>query len=489
MPPGADRLEPLVLAPAGAGRTSTATVQAVLPRGAPDWVYVPVEVPAGVARLHVRYRYDRPGVEAGELGNACDIGLFDERGTSLGGPGFRGWSGGARTEFFVAADDATPGYLPGPVNPGWWAVLLGPYHEAPQGLRVTVEATATFGPAGQPVAATYPPVSLDRGPGWYRGDCHLHTVHSDGRRSPAEMARAARAAGLDFIVSSEHNTTAAHRAWAAHSGGDLLIGLGEEVTTRNGHWLALGTEPEAWIDWRYRAIEARFDEFADVVHARGGIVVAAHPYAPCLGCRFKFGYERADVIEVWNGPWTLDDEVALHMWDNLLTGFGAAGRRWLPAMGNSDSHAFDDPVGLAQTVVRADDLSVPAIQAGITNGHSWLAESSQVALRLRAEGGDGVVADIGERLAVPAHTPVLVRLEVSGVPGAMVSLWTDQGHVRSHRLSAAGTGSLSWPTTPAAAAYVRAEVRHPAADTPEVSGPHPMAAMTNPIWLGPVHGR
>jgi hypothetical protein len=158
-------------------------------------------------------------------------------------------------------------------------------------------------------------------------------------------------------------------------------------------------------------------------------------------------------------------------------------------MGNSDSHSFDDQVGLAQTVVRADDLSVSALQAGLIAGHSWLAESSQVALRLRAEGGDGVVADIGERLAVPAHTPVLVRLEVSGVPGAMVSLWTDQGHVRSHRLSAAGTGSLSWPTTPAAAAYVRAEVRHPAADTPEVSGPHPMAAMTNPIWLGPVHGR
>ncbi len=89
-----------------------------LPTGSPDFVYVPVEVPSGVRELHVSYTYDRPAVPAGTAGNALDIGLFDERGTELGGRGFRGWSGGARTEFFVRADDATPGYLPGPVRPG-----------------------------------------------------------------------------------------------------------------------------------------------------------------------------------------------------------------------------------------------------------------------------------------------------------------------------------------------------------------------------------
>ena len=55
--------------------------------GGPDWVYLPVEVPAGVAELAVRYRYDRPATPPGVPGNALDIGAFDERGTGgSGGP-------------------------------------------------------------------------------------------------------------------------------------------------------------------------------------------------------------------------------------------------------------------------------------------------------------------------------------------------------------------------------------------------------------------
>jgi predicted metal-dependent phosphoesterase TrpH len=40
-------------------------------------------------------------------------------------------------------------------------------------------------------------------------------VHSDGRRLPEEVAAGVRAAGLDFIVSTEHNTSSATRSGAA----------------------------------------------------------------------------------------------------------------------------------------------------------------------------------------------------------------------------------------------------------------------------------
>ena len=78
------------------------------------------------------------------------------------------------------------------------------------------------------------------GPGWYRGDCHLHTVHSDGRHTQASLAALAREAGLDFIGSTEHNTSSAQLTWGRHAPDDLLVVNGEEVTTRAGHWLALG---------------------------------------------------------------------------------------------------------------------------------------------------------------------------------------------------------------------------------------------------------
>ena len=42
-------------ADAGAGGQETRTVRGTLPPGAPDFVYVPVEVPAGVREIRIRF--------------------------------------------------------------------------------------------------------------------------------------------------------------------------------------------------------------------------------------------------------------------------------------------------------------------------------------------------------------------------------------------------------------------------------------------------
>ncbi|WP_329339763.1 CehA/McbA family metallohydrolase [Streptomyces sp. NBC_01352] len=472
--------------PAGAadGDQETQTLRGTLPTGSPDFVYVPVEVPSGVREIRVAYTYDRPSVPAGTAGNALDIGIFDERGTELGGKGFRGWSGGARTEFFLRADDATPGYLAGPVREGTWHIALGPYTVSPQGLSYEITITLTYGEPGAAVRPAYPPSrAKGRGRDWYRGDCHLHSWYSDGRRTPAEIAALARAAGLDFINSSEHNTHAAHAHWAPEAGEDLLIMLGEEVTTRNGHVVALGTDPGTFVDWRYRARDNRFGRFARQIRRAGGLVVPAHPHATCIGCNWKFGFGEADAVEVWNGPYTPDDEVSLADWDSMLVAsVRGGGREWIPAMGNSDAHRDPDVIGLPQTVVLADDLTREAIQEGIRAGRSYVAESKNVSLAFTASGGRGQHAGIGERLESAGDTPVTVRLEVTGAPRCTVRLVTDQGVLfTSAPLPVAGSGVVEWRTTPAYAAYVRAEVRHEAA-----AGPLPgaLAAFTNPIFLG-----
>lgn len=469
---------------AAAGGVRAETVRGTLPAGAPDFVYVPVEIPSGVREVRVAYSYDRPAVPAGTAGNALDIGLFDERGTALGGRGFRGWSGGARTEFFVRADDATPGYVPGPVRAGTWHIALGPYTVAPRGLPYEITVTLAFGEPGEAVRPVYPPErAKGRGRAWYRGDCHLHSWFSDGRRTPGEIAALARAAGLDFINSSEHNTHAAHAHWADAAGDDLLVMVGEEVTTRNGHVVAVGTDPGTFVDWRYRARENRFGRFARQIRRAGGLVVPAHPHATCLGCAWKFGFGEADAVEVWNGPWTPDDEVALADWDGMLAASAREGRGWLPAMGGSDAHRDPDVVGLPQTVVLADDLSRTAVQEGLRTGRSYVAESSRIALGFGASGGRGEHAGIGERLRVDPQTPVTVRLAVTGAPGRAVRFVTDQGVVHtSGPLPESGEGTVEWRTTAARAAYVRAEVRHGAAAGAPLPGA--LAAFTNPVFLG-----
>ncbi|WP_206317455.1 CehA/McbA family metallohydrolase [Streptomyces composti] len=472
------------------GGRETRTVRGTLEPGAPDFVYVPVEVPSGVREIHVSYTYDRPSVPPGTTGNALDIGLFDERGTELGGRGFRGWSGGARTEFFVRADEATPGYLPGPVREGTWHIALGPYTVAPQGLSYEITITLTYGEPGETPKPVYPPERVrGRGRGWYRGDCHLHSWHSDGRRTPEEIAALARAAGLDFINSAEHNTHSAHAHWAEAAGDDLLVMLGEEVTTRNGHVVALGTDPGTFVDWRYRARDNRFGRYARQIRRAGGLVVPAHPHATCIGCNWKFGFGEADAIEVWNGPWTPDDEMALADWDSMLVASVRDGREWIPAMGGSDAHRDPDAVGLPQTVVLADELSRRAIQEGIRAGRSYVAESSGVSLAFGASGGRGEHAGIGERLEVDRDTPVTVRLEVTGAPRCTVRLVTDQGVLHtSAPLPVSGSGVVEWRTTPSYAAYVRAELRHETAAGPLPGAP---AAFTNPVFLGrrPRQGR
>ncbi|GAA4217169.1 CehA/McbA family metallohydrolase [Actinocatenispora rupis] len=432
--------------------------------GAPDYVYLPVSVPPGTSRIGVRYSYDRVP------GNACDIGVFDERGTAVG---FRGWSGGARDQFEIGPYEATPGYLPGPVGAGTWHVVLGPYTVAPGGMDYTVTVTLADEPvpAARPaVPGGFPPADTGRGPGWYRGDCHLHTVFSDGRRTPGEVAAAARARGLDFLGSSEHNTPASHPAWGAHAGPDLLVLTGEEITTRNGHCLAIGLPPGTWIDWRFRAADGVFDGIADQVREAGALLVPAHPYGTCVACSWKFGYARADAIEVWNGSWELTDEATLAMWDGLLV----AGDRWIPAMGNSDAHAHDDVVGLPQTVVYADALSRTGILAGIAAGRSWIADDAGVGLTFEVSAG-GTRAGIGERLAAGPDTPVTVALDVTGVPDGTVRLVTDRGTVHT----APADGPVRWTTTARYTNYVRAEVRHDDDVTPYGS----MAAMTNPVFV------
>ncbi|MEU6253188.1 CehA/McbA family metallohydrolase [Streptomyces sp. NPDC047043] len=460
------------------------TLRGTLLPGSPDYVYVPFEVPSGVRELKVSYTYDKPSVPPGTPGNALDIGVFDERGTELGGEGFRGWSGGARTEFFIRADDATPGYVPGLVREGTWHIALGPYTVAPQGLSYEITVTLTQGEPGETPAPVYPPSrAAGRGRAWYRGDCHLHSWHSDGRRTPAEIAALARSAGLDFINSSDHNTHTSHAHWAPEAGDDLLILLGEEVTTRNGHVLALGTAPGTFVDWRHRARDGRFGHFARGIRRAGGLVVPAHPYATCIGCAWKFGYGEADAVEVWNGPWTPDDEVALAAWDGaLVAAVRGGGREWLPAMGNSDAHRPPDAVGLPQTVVFAEELTREAILAGIRAGRSYVAESKNVSLSFTATAEGGELAGVGERLAVEdAQTPVTVRAEVTGAPRCVVRFVTDQGVLfTGEPLPVAGAGTVEWRTTASYAAYVRAEVRHETA-----MGPLPgvMAAFTNPIFL------
>src|SRR6476660_9432272 len=252
--------------------------------------------------------------------------------------------------------------------------------------------------------AQFPPRRVPgRGPGWYRGDCHVHSARSHGGElTPQQLTHGARELGLDFIAVTEHNTADTHATFGPLAGDDLLVILGQEVTTRTGHWLALGVEPEQVLDWRYGVRDELIDGQLDRVHRAGGLCVAAHPHAPYPSGTLMYPFEGFDVVEVWNGlwrsdqPWNADNEAALAEWGRSLAAGIHAGR-WRPALGSSDTHLAGQ-LGTPHTVVSAEELGTDAVLAGIRAGRSWIAGSATIDLLVTASTGDRS-AGVGERLA------------------------------------------------------------------------------------------
>lgn len=111
-------LEPVEFAAAAAGGEEVREVTGRLEPGAPDWVYLPIDVPPGVREIAVSYSYDRPVPPPGRAGNALDIGIFDECGHALGGPGFRGCRAVSAPSWRSAAPPRRPATCPGPCAPG-----------------------------------------------------------------------------------------------------------------------------------------------------------------------------------------------------------------------------------------------------------------------------------------------------------------------------------------------------------------------------------
>src|SRR5690348_18210221 len=105
-------------------------------RIASAWHYLPVEVPAGSYGLRVELEYDR---SAGVLDLGC-----------AGPAGFRGWSGGARSEYAIAPSWATPGYLPGEIEPGVWRVLVGLHRVPLAGLPYEIRVIRHVRPPARP---------------------------------------------------------------------------------------------------------------------------------------------------------------------------------------------------------------------------------------------------------------------------------------------------------------------------------------------------
>lgn len=101
----------------------------------------------------------------------------------------------------------------------------------------------------------------------------MHSTHSDGTGTVAQIARAAEKAGVDVVLLTDHDTLAAKRAGEEGWHGDALVLVGEEVTPADrDHFLAFGIDKEI-------SRKLNGPEICAAVEAAGGFGFAAHPFS------------------------------------------------------------------------------------------------------------------------------------------------------------------------------------------------------------------
>jgi hypothetical protein len=446
---------------------------------------VPFEVPAGIERLTVAFRYTGK-----EQRTTLDIGIEDPQ-------RFRGWSGGNKSTFTISATDATPSYLPGPVIAGTWKLLIGVPNIRPQSVA-SFEADISF-VRSAPNARTqeFAEIPLRTEARWYRGDLHMHTAHSDGhcnsqngKQVPCPLfltLDAAARRGLDFVAVTDHNTISHYddlRELQPYFDRLLLI-PGREVTTFEGHANVYG--PTDFLDFRVGStLVPDMDSLLYRARTMNALFSINHPNAPsgevCMGCGWRpklADMGLVNAVEAVNGGAEEGPYSGVPFWEAQL----GAGRR-LTAIGGSDNHdaqlPFEKPgsVGSPTTVVYAKDLSITGILAGIRSGTVFvdLTDSRDRMLDFSGQNA-GHKAAMGETLEAAQGTMVDLAVRAASCQGSVFRLLVDgrddPAIPQTPITSAEQTYNAKWRSD-GQRHWIRADV---------VSGAGKLQLLGNPIYI------
>ena len=425
-----------------------------------------VQVPPGTTHFQVRFSFTPHMVN--QIRNLLTLTVFDPSGWR--GEGHRG---GSTQEVIIAEDQATPGYLTGPVMAGTWQVVVNTHMIMPgPECHMQLLVSGTDAPAGEPLPAWTPGCTAARGPGWYRGDLHAHTIHSDASWDVPDLVAYAREQHLDFAMLSDHNTITGLAQMAAARADDLLTMHGMELTTFWGHALALGLRD--WIDWRVFPGQRTMGDIEKEVTQRGGLFIIAHPRAigdpKCTGCDWLYPQMMpgvARVVEVWNEDWLSESNNE----DGLKLAYTWLNQGYRLALtagtDNHGGHVKRRKFGF--NVVYADDLTEKDILHAIRGGHLYLSVGPTLVMEAAA---GGVRGRMGDSLKTDTH-PIHVSVRWDGCPANAQLEWIVDGEAREC-FSAQPDGTHTWELKDGNAHWSLVTLR-------DAQGR--MLALTNPIYL------
>lgn len=423
-----------------------------------DFIEIPFRVDNNVDVLFIEFSSLEAGCKLG-IGVADSIGYL------------RGWSAERRSKIYIAKGTATPGYLPGDIPIGVWKVIVRLDSMVNDGcgyrLRIigyrTVLGEIIFDDVFRTLAYltkntnlielvkgyselisimnyTYPcrdysdaykgSKYVEDNPTWYRGDLHIHSIHSDGRNTVCEVIMLARNRGLNFIALTDHNTVSQNYELDIDSYKDLIIIPGMEVTTFYGHMNVFNIK--RYVDFRRRSRED-FEKLIEEVHSDGSLISVNHPDISkepmCRDCPFRYRDMKGfDAIEVWNGPWHILNSESLLWWHHLLTeGFRVT------AVGGSDYHGVDlTRVGEPTTWIYANDYSIDGILNGIKMGRVYITYTPEEPLiDVKAIANNGDLYMIGDSVKRRVSSSIELVIDIKRAKGFILRIITPRDVYRA----------------------------------------------------------
>jgi hypothetical protein len=175
----------------------------------------------------------------------------------------------------------------------------------------------------------------------YQGAIHIHTHYSDGSGSLREIIKSAQEAELDYIIITDHNTLRAKKEGIEGWHGKTLVLVGEEISGRSGHCLALN------IQQRISGRRKKPEQYLLEIRKHQGLSFIAHPH---FGSNWQFAIRNVS----WKN-WEVPEFTGIELWSYLadwakdLTWFNFA-HRWL-----NPHHAISGPT--SKTITKWDELT------------------------------------------------------------------------------------------------------------------------------------
>lgn len=348
-----------------------------------------------------------------------------------------------------------------------------------------------------------------------RGVIHVHSRRSDGSGTPEQIAAAARDAGLQFVILTDHGDGIRPPAAPRYHSGVLVVDA-LEVSSHDGHVVALGLEKTPYP----LGGDAR-DVIEDVARL-GGMSIAAHPGSTKPQLRWTEWSSPFNGLEWLNGDSESRDEswstharvlltypfrspavlasmldrpdTTLRRWDALTA------RRRVVAVAAADAHARLDlrgeesagGLGSLQvpgyepmfrtfsitatdvTFVRDARQDAIALLAAVRRGHVYStidALATPAAVSFQAARGDHTWT-MGE-FVPPGDNEIEFQVDSNAPPGSRITLLKDG------KVEAEAAGSSLRRMVPGTRAVYRVEIH---LDGAPGSPPVPWV-VTNPIYV------